>query len=256
MITHYTRPKTLAEALQALQAPHTRPFGGGTILNRSSEEDFAVVDLQNLGLDPIQQQGQALSVGALASLETLRNHPRVPVALKDALQIEAPLNIRNQATLGGLIASGDGRSPALTALLALDAVLTLASLDAQGQPAFHEDPLGEWLPLRHDRPAGTIITAVRFSLKPSLAFQHLGRTPADRPLLTVALARWPSGRTRLVLGGWGALPTLAMDGPDGINAPVAAKNACLEADDARASADYRAEMAAVLAARCLETNPS
>ncbi len=251
MITQYHRPQTLTEALQRLQDENTLPLGGGTWLNRQRGQDFAVVDLQNLGFDAIQARGDALSIGAATTLQALLEHPSTPAALQTALRLEAPRNLRHQATLGGVIASGDGRSPVLAALLALDATLTLAFLGDDGQPATRAVRLGEWLPLRE--PA--LITAVQFSRKPSLAFERVGRTPADRPLLMVALARWPSGRTRAVAGGWGTLPLLAMDGKDGDNAPIALQNICREATDERASAAYRMDVIATLARRALDALP-
>ncbi len=252
MITEYHRPQTLAEALQLLQNPQTWPLGGGAVLSRHQGEAIAVVDLQALGLDAIQSRGDQLQIGATVTLQALLDHPQTPPALKAALRLEAPRNLRQQSTLGGLLVSGDGRSPALAALLALDAALTVATLGADGQPSTREERLGEWLPLRDEARRGVLITGVQISLKPALAFHHVGRTPSDRPLLLVALARWPSGRTRAVAGGWGSLPVLAMDGKDSANAPVALQNICREAADERASAEYRMEVAAVLAARCLQ----
>lgn len=82
-------------------------------------------------------------------------------------------------------------------------------------------------------------------------FQYVSRTSSDRPIVCVALALWPSGRTRLALGGYGPLPLLAMDGtePEGLEA--AARNAFHEASDPWGSADYRKDVAATLAGRCL-----
>ena len=79
----------------------------------------------------------------------------------------------------------------------------------------------------------------------------IARTPADRPIVCVAAARWPSGRTRLALGGFGAAPTLAMDGPEDSGAQIAAASAYSQAGDEWASAEYRSEAAGILALRCL-----
>jgi hypothetical protein len=83
-----------------------------------------------------------------------------------------------------------------------------------------------------------------------LAFETVARTPADRPIVCAALAQWPSGRTRLALGGYGQAPLLAMDGNEPGGVETAVRNAFAEAGDEWASAEYRSEMAAVLAKRC------
>jgi CO/xanthine dehydrogenase FAD-binding subunit len=86
-----------------------------------------------------------------------------------------------------------------------------------------------------------------------LAFETVARTPSDKPIVCAAVAQWPSGRTRLALGGWGKAPALALDGngPDDLEA--AARNAFSEAGDEWASKEYRNEIASVLAKRCLAT---
>jgi CO/xanthine dehydrogenase FAD-binding subunit len=107
--------------------------------------------------------------------------------------------------------------------------------------------LGAYLPLR---PQG-LITSIIIPLNVKFAFESLGRTPADRPIVCAALAQWPSGRTRLAIGGFGKSPAMAMDGTEAEGAAEAARNACHEAVDAFASAQYRMDVAATLAGRCL-----
>jgi hypothetical protein len=70
-------------------------------------------------------------------------------------------------------------------------------------------------------------------------------------LISVALARWPSGRLRLVVGGFGPGPLLGLDGTDAAGLPIAARNVTFDAGDGWASAEYRREMAALLAERCM-----
>jgi CO/xanthine dehydrogenase FAD-binding subunit len=89
-------------------------------------------------------------------------------------------------------------------------------------------------------------------LNVKLAFEYVSRTPADKPIVCAALAQWNSGRTRLVLGGYGKSPMLAMDGTEADGVDVAARNAFHEATDEWASAEYRMDVAATLAKRCLQ----
>lgn len=242
MITAYHRPQTLDEALRLLTQPNTVPLGGGTLLSQPTVNPVTVVDLQHLSLDMLRVSGINLEIGATLTLQALLESEHCPPALKSALKLEAPLNSRNSATVAGTLFSCDGRSPFATALLALDAKVTIANRPSS---IVH---LGEFLPLR---PRG-LITFITMPLNPKLAFEFVSRTPADKPIICAALTQWNSGRTRLALGGYGKSPLLAMDGTEAEGLEAAASNAYHEANDEWASAEYRMDVAAVLAKRCLE----
>ncbi len=242
MITAYHRPQTLDEALRLLTQPNTVPLGGGTLLSQPTVNPVTVVDLQHLSLDTLRVSGINLEIGATLTLQALLESEHCPPALKSALKLEAPLNSRNSATVAGTLFSCDGRSPFATALLALDAKVTIVNRPSS---IVH---LGEFLPLR---PRG-LITFITMPLNPKLAFEFVSRTPADKPIICAALTQWNSGRTRLALGGYGKSPLLAMDGTEAEGLEAAASNAYHEANDEWASAEYRMDVAAVLAKRCLE----
>ncbi len=254
MISEYHRPKTLPEALGliARTLPLTRPLGGGTVLNRPSPDKIAVVDLQELGLNKITKSGNFLEIGATSTLQALNDCPYLPEALKQTLRLEANYNLRQMATVAGTLVSADGRSAFTTAMLALDVKITI-----MGKPTKEEDPLstvitlGDMLPLRHDLIKGKLITKITLPLSAKLAFEWVSRTPSDWPIVSAALAMWPSRRTRLALGGWGAVPLLAMDGNEPGGVKAAAGEAAATAGDEWASAEYRAEMAGVLVKRAL-----
>jgi CO/xanthine dehydrogenase FAD-binding subunit len=108
--------------------------------------------------------------------------------------------------------------------------------------------IGEFLPLR---PRG-LITSITVPMNVKVSFEYVSRTPADKPIVCAALAQWNSGRTRLAVGGYGQSPILAMDGIEAEGAVAAARNAFHEATDDYASAEYRMDVAATLAKRCLE----
>jgi len=249
MIKAYHRPQTLDEALTLLAQPNTFPLGGGTLLSRPQADSVQVVDLQALGLNQIKKNGnnpstssgQRLEIGATATLQQLLESELCPESLKPALKLEAPINIRNAATAAGTIVACDGRSTFVTAFLALDAKLTIVN------PKSEIVNLGDFLPLR---PRG-LITSITIPLQTKFAFEYVARTPADKPIVCVALAQWPSGRTRLAVGGYGKAPMLAMDGTEAEGVEAAARNAFHEAKDEWATAEYRMDVAATLAKRCL-----
>jgi CO/xanthine dehydrogenase FAD-binding subunit len=253
MIREIHRPESIEEALVLLgrSEPRTLPLGGGTFLSQVGQggEPLALVDLQRLGLNQIAREGGILHVGATVTLEQLATSADLPeeiaVALRASLTAEAGLNLRQMATVAGSLVGCDGRSPFVTALLALDPRLVWAAAeDSEG--------LGDYLALRHATQNGTpirLLTEIRISLNASLRFDSVARTPLDRPIVCAAVSRWKSGRTRVALGGFGKAPILAMDGPEPVGAGAAAHDAYLNAGDAWASAEYRAHVAGVLAAR-------
>jgi len=244
MIATYHRPQTLDEALTLLTQPNTFPLGGGTLLSHPMADAtrVSVVDLQALGLDTLRAKGNDFEIGATCTLQSLLESEYCPAALKTAIKLEAPINIRNSATVAGTLVASDGRSPFATSLLAMDAKITIVN------PKSEIVNIGEFLPLR---PRG-LITLITIPLNTKFAFEFVSKTPADKPIVAAALAQWNSGRTRLALCGYGKSPILAMDGTEAEGLDAAARNAYHEANDEWASAEYRMDVAAVLAKRCLE----
>ncbi len=255
MITTYHRPQTLEEALTLLTQPNTVPLGGGTLLSHPTTDSVQAVDLQSLGLDSVNKKGnpstgsgQALEIGATTTLQALLENDNCPEALKAAIKLEAPINIRNSATVAGTLVASDGRSPFATALLAMDAKIEKAMIN-NSKIEYQTSNIGEFLPLRPTN----LITKIILPLNTKFAFEFVSRTPTDKPIICAALTQWTSGRTRLTLGGYGKSPMLAMDGTESEGLEIAASNAYHEATDEWASAEYRMDVASVLAKRCLES---
>jgi CO/xanthine dehydrogenase FAD-binding subunit len=247
MIVEYHRPETLGDALALLSRPQpaTLPLGGGTVLSQSGAEKYAVVDLQALGLSAIERQGNTLRIGATATLQQVFESKAVPEALRSAAHREASLNLRKMATLAGALVCADGRSTLATLLLAMDAKL-------KWLPGEQEVSLGDWMPLRETRKPGKLIVEISMPAAAQAEFETVARTPDDLPLVIVAAAKWPSGRTRVAVGGFGATPALAMDGTEPGGAADAVANALSQAQDAWASAEYRREVGIILVNRLLK----
>jgi CO/xanthine dehydrogenase FAD-binding subunit len=248
MITLYHRPQTLEEALKILSQPNTRVLGGGTVLSRPVDGSFSVVDLQALGLDTLRRSGNALEIGGAAKLQTLHDSTYASDTLRIAIELDTPINLRTMGTVAGTLVTCDGRSTFGVLMLALDAKLTL-------EPGQQQVSLGNYFPLRATSDIsmpGKIIINIEIPLNVEVAFETIARTPADKPIVCAALVHWPSGRTRLALGGWGPAPTLALDGNEPAGLEQAACNAASDAADEWATGEYRCEMAGVLANRCLE----
>lgn len=246
MIVEYHRPKDLSAALALVENPEIKTIfmGGGSAIDRYNIEPFAVVDLQDLGLNILRTKGSILEIGATASLQNLWDDQQVQLDLKNAIYHEATFNLRQVATIAGTLIASDGRSPFVTAMLALDATLTL-------MPGEETINLGDLLALLDKNLNSKLITKIAIPLNVKLAYEYIARTPADLPIVCVAVALWRSGRTRVVLGGFGDKPILALDGPERGGEKKSATDAYSQAKDQWASAEYRQEMAEVLVKRCL-----
>ena len=201
-----------------------------------------VVDLQALGLDYFRLDGNQIEIGAMRRMQSLANEPNLASTLKRLILTEYPGNLRQMATLGGEIAVCDGRSALATALLAMDAQLFW-------QPGDTQLSLGNFLPVRSGFTQGKLISQIRIPSQGELITEKVARSPGDLPILAISVFRWPSGRVRVALGGFGKAPILALDGPDAKGAEIAVMGACQHADDEWASGEYRSQVASQLVSR-------
>lgn len=248
MIVEYHRPENLDEAMTLLsrKTPTTVPLGGGTMLSQAHTTGYAVVDLQALGLNEFKVAGNSFEIGAACTLQTLYEQASIPEKLKLAILLESTQNTREMATIAGALVTADGRSALACSMMALDTQLIWL-------PGEKKISLGDWYSSRLTWEDGKLITKVLFAKNAVFELEMVNRTPNDLPIVCAAAARWPSGRVRLVLGGWGKQPLLVSDGeglsPD--DAVRAASDAYGEAGDAWATAEYRREIAGTLASRVI-----
>jgi len=255
MIIEYNRPTALENALLLLarKEPMTVPLGGGSVVNRPSPLSLAVVDLQDLGLNYFRAVGNTLELGATLNLQMLLNHLYTSDnvhysfadSLKKAISHEATYNLRQVGTIAGRLVSASGRSPFALVMLALDALLYI-------QPQDQKVWLGDLMPQRKEKLRNALITQVSIPSNARLCYEYVARSPADQPIVAVAVSIWPSRRTRVALGGYGSAPIMVFDGPEAEGSEIAARSAYNQAGDSWASAEYRQEMVGMLTKRCLE----
>jgi CO/xanthine dehydrogenase FAD-binding subunit len=221
------------------------PLGGGTHISQLHNCDVDLVDLQSLNLASIVVEKSEIVIGSMVKLQDLYDEKRFLPEFKQALAHEGGMNYRNQASLGGSLVTGTGRSAFLTLLLAMDAQMIWA-------PGEVKTALGEYLILRSNSSPGKVIMSVALPQLVTLSLEIVARSPLDIPILCVAICRWKSGRIRVALGGWGAYPILAVDGQgiDGVD--LAAENAASESSDEWASAEYRRRAVGLLVHQMLQ----
>jgi len=251
---NYHRPKTIKETLALMEKGV--PLAGGTALTPQRYDVTAVIDLQDLKLDELKFGKSKIRIGATAKLQAIiKAQEEIPHALSKACRQEAALNIRNAATIGGAVMTGDGRSPLLTALLALDAFVIT-------EPGNNSEPLEKLLEKRAERRKPRLIVALEMMPPKRMVYEQVSRSPADRPLVCLAVAEYliSQGKRHVVaaLGGYGERPIRLTKMEDALakganlsEAAALAEKAYSDAGDAFASAAYRAEIAGVLARRLL-----
>jgi CO/xanthine dehydrogenase FAD-binding subunit len=280
----YLAPTTLAQALAALAAPGgTTVLAGGTDLmpQNNAGRVKAAATLLNIrrvqGLSAVALDGDALVIGALATLAALQRNALVCAQaplLVESIDHFASDQIRNMATLGGNLCNASPAGDTLTPLLALDAQVELASLADGGVVSTRRLPLAEFFvaPGRTQRNPRELLTAVRLPLRAAgqvVRFHKAGTRPAlDISTISIALAaqRDAQGQlheVRLALGAVAPTPVRArraealLEGRrlDAALAEQSAQAAADEAtpiDDVRASAWYRRELVHNLTRRMLD----
>jgi probable selenate reductase FAD-binding subunit len=270
-LVEYLRPKTLNSALHLLsrQAPNTVPLAGGTwLVARRDPPIQALVDLSGLNLAFVEKSARRVRLGAMTTLQTLVEHPLAQEVgggfLAEAARRSAPLTIRNIATLGGTLITGESTSEVLLALLALDARAVFCS------PLKHEVTLEAFLA---DRPTHlsphALLKEIYLPTTPpgsGTAQAEISPTPRDYPIVNAAALVVRRGRTcrmaRLALGGVAPYPIRLPDveamfcyqsfRDDLLSEAAQAVTGAIDPpDDFRASAAYRRAMAAIVAERAL-----
>jgi CO/xanthine dehydrogenase FAD-binding subunit len=256
ILSDYFKPTSVAEAVRLLARDNLRlrPLAGGTLLigqleTRQIRDVDGVVDLGGLGLSYIHAQDDELHVGAMTTIRDLLAHPVAGELaggiLRRVARYEGPVNLRNAATLGGIVAAAEADSELYAALLALDASVVAHNAErevifalAPTTPPLHAGEVGRGFSAAGEVGRG-LITEIRIPLRPlTSGHARIARTPMDRPIVA-AVAVTGEGVDRVVLCGVAARPIL--DGE--AMAPVS---------DFKGSAEYRREMAAVVRRRAQE----
>jgi CO/xanthine dehydrogenase FAD-binding subunit len=246
MILEYFRPKSITEAIALLNRKHpvTIPLAGGSTVGKRLN-DVAVVDLQSLELNYIKQENGLTRIGATTKLDSIATEFINNPFLLEPLKIQASKNQRNSGSLGGLVCSANGRSPVLTALLALDASILFA-------PGENEISLAKWLPIRNEWTKGKLVTEVKFSNDMKGAFESIARSPLDQPIVCCAAVKTQNGIIRLAFGGFGPYPKVILVASEITSLYGILEKELADTSDEWASAEYRIDASKKLATRLIK----
>ena len=201
-------PRSLEEAL-ALRAEHgdeaTLVAGGsflGIVINQKLLAPTRLVALRRVaGLDYIEAGDGMLRLGAMATHRSVELHGVVREAwpaLAFAFSVVASPRVRNQATVGGVVADADYASDPPSMLAALRARVVAKSVGGEREIPMDEFILGHYTTaLEEDE----LVTELRIprSSGPSVYRKFRSRSSEDRPCVSVAAAR-DNGDLKVVVG--------------------------------------------------------
>ncbi len=273
------RPRSLTHALEILAAdPTVQPIAGGTDLlldlHRGGPGDpVTLLDLSGLAeLRGITMEGGRVRIGAGVTHNEVIAHPDMPAVglplAQACLEIASP-QLRNRATVAGNIATASPANDTISALLALDASVTLASL--VGQRTIALDDFFTGFRSTAIEP-GELITAIEFPAMASPAdgiWVKLGNRAAQAISvvhLGIVLDRDHAGvvrSARIAIGSVAARVVLLPEAAEALigspligdaieQAAQAAAAAVAPIDDVRATAIYRLDTIPTLITRALE----
>ena len=135
----YVRADSAAQVHRLLREQGTLLMMGGTDLlpqmRDGSIRPKTIVDLKELpGMEQVTLDADGLTIGAAVTMNQVAQNPDVLTtcpALAQAAGSVASYQIRNRATIGGNLCNASPAADTALPLILLDAVVDLASLDAE-----------------------------------------------------------------------------------------------------------------------------
>lgn len=199
-IKHYVRVQSLEEAYDLCQKKNNVVLGGMLWLKMQRRSVGTAIDLSDLGLDRIEEEGDCYRLGAMVTLRALELHPGLNEltqgALGESVRHIVGVQFRNLATVGGSVFGRFGFSDVLTLLLALDAQVELYHAGTMSLEDFTQLP----------RQQRDILTHVLIPKKVGrVVYLSQRNISTDFPTLTCALARKDGAYTCVI----GARPQMA-----------------------------------------------
>lgn len=260
ILAEYHRPETLTDALELLAERTSRrvPLAGGTQLvgaleTRQRRDVDGVIDLADLDLSYIRHVDSNLRVGAMTTLTELVENPRcsrlASGILPDTARYEGPQNLRNVATVGGLVALAEPDSELFAALLALGASVVAIDKDR----VMSHWQLNDFAVSRRQSSLDPLlITEIQLPLRQAAGgHARIARTPMDRCIVAAVVVSEANGELsqggRAAGGDGSARTALCGIGPH----PLLADSPLVPKGDYKGSAEYRLAMADVVGRRAL-----
>lgn len=246
-IKTYVRPQTLEEAYGLSQKRGSVILGGMLWLKMQSRSVNTAIDLQDLGLDQIEETEEAYRIGAMVTLRDLEKHQGLNAlthgAMAESVKHIVGVQFRNVATVGGSIYGRFGFSDVLTMFMALDAKVELYGAGVLSVEEFAKKPYEE---------KDLLVRVIVPKTPRRVVYLSQRNISTDFPVLTCAVSR-VGEETTFVIGARPAKAVCVRGIPAG--EPETAAAAVAErlrfGSNVRAGAEYRQRICQVLVRRAL-----
>jgi aerobic carbon-monoxide dehydrogenase medium subunit len=254
----YERPASVAAALDLLRSTGGKPLAGGQTLLAAMKLRLAqpgtLVDLGAIAdLRGIRRDGNALVIGAMTRHAEVATSAEVRAAIPALAQLAGGIGdrqVRNMGTIGGSVANNDPAACYPAALLGLDAIVqtdrrTIAAADFF--TGMYETALQE----------GELLTAVRLPIPRRAGYVKFRQQASRFALVGVFVAQTQTG-VRVAVTGAASSVFRCRDLEQALErsfTPEAARQVALApqgmSSDLHATAEYRAHLVPVIAARAV-----
>ena len=255
----YTRPSSVAEAVQALTGdPEAKPLAGGMtfipVLKQRLNKPSMIVDLNALALRGVALQGGTLRIKAMTTHGAIAAAPEVRAAFPALADLAGKIGdrqVRYRGTIGGSLANNDPSACYPAAVLATGATIVtdrreLAAADFfQGMFTTALEP-------------GELITEVAFPVPERAAYMKFPNPASHYAMVGVFVAKTKDGARLAVTGAGqnGVFRHTGMEAAlDRAFTPEAVAGIATDPDtlngDIHGSAAYRAHLIGVMAKRAV-----
>jgi carbon-monoxide dehydrogenase medium subunit len=259
MEMQFHRPTSVAEAVKLVAANEGgRPLAGGQSVLPSLRLGLlsadAFIDLNAIGeLKGIKVEGSKLVIGAMTNHATVAASPEVRKLIPALAALAGGIGdrqVRNRGTIGGSLANSDPAACYPAGILGLGATIQTNKRTIAADSWFkglYETALEP----------GELITAVHVPVPEKAAYEKF-RQPASRFSLVGVFVAKTAGGVRVAVTGAGSCAFRVKALEDALNrsfTPAAAQGVKVTTDglngDLHGSAEYRAHLIPVLAARAV-----
>jgi carbon-monoxide dehydrogenase medium subunit len=249
--TRYARATDLEHALELLAEPDAKAIAGGQslipVMKLRIARPSLVVDISGLDLRGIRERGGELRIGPLTTWDELIGAKELArpalAAIPECARAIGDLQVRNLGTIGGGIVHADPASDMPAVLLALGALLRVRAPDGERDVALADAFVG---PFMTSLGPQELVIDLLIPLPPrgsGSAYASVEHPASGFALAGAAALAGPEGEA-VAVTGVGATPFVL---PDGGIASAEVYG------DRFASAEYRRELARVVAERALAT---
>jgi aerobic carbon-monoxide dehydrogenase medium subunit len=252
----YARASDVDHALELLAEPDAHAMAGGQSLVAMMKLRIArpslVVDISRLDLRGCDVRNGALHIGPLTTWSDLLSSNVVQrpalAALAECASGIGDLQVRNRGTIGGSLAQAHPASDMPAVLLALGATLQLRSPDSERAVLLADFLLGPFMTALGAQELVVDIVVPMPTPGSGSAYDCVEHPASGYALAGAAALAGAEGESTVAITGLGARPFVLPSGVDQREALAAAEIF----GDTFAPAEYRRELADVVAHRALE----